>query len=127
MQLNLRYKFLFNYLNKKITPSQYQLLKLGNCFICSRDINFDIGKNVISTTGTCSISQILELAKIKTISEFVEREAFKNSNVNSTNGFAAYPFIFNRSQALKLAKEKAFSEMVERYSLGSVKTESSLL
>ncbi len=117
MQLNLRYKFLFNYLNKKIPPLPYQILKLGDYFICSRDINFDVTKKAISTTGTCGISKILEIAKIKTISEFVEREAFKNSDVNSSTGFAAYPFIFNQNKASKYAKLNAFNEMIERYAL----------
>ena len=116
MQFNLRYKFLLNYINKKIPPAQHQLLKLGNCFICSRDIDFDISKNIISTTGTCGISQTLELAKIKAISEFVEREFCKDNNIPS-NGFAAYPFIFNRNKALIHAKNNAFNELVERYAL----------
>lgn len=116
MQFNLRYKFLLNYLSKKIPSAQSQLLKLGNCFICSRDINFDIRKNIVSSTGTCGISQILELAKIKAISEFVEREFCKDNNVPST-GFAAYPFILNRKKALMYAKINAFNEMLERYSL----------
>jgi hypothetical protein len=117
MQFNLRYRFLLNYISKKIPTYQHQLLKLGDCFICSRDVNFDVSKNIISTTGTCGISQIPELAKIKAISEFVEREACKDSNASSTNGFAAYPFIFNRKKALIHAKKHAFNEIVERYSL----------
>ena len=117
MRFNLCYKFLFNYINQKIPPSQHQLLKLGNCFICSRDIDFDISKSIISATGTCGISQILELAKIKAISEFVEREAYRDSNANTSSGFAAYPFIFNRRKALMCAKKNAFHEIVERYSL----------
>lgn len=117
MRFNFRYRFLLNYINKKVPYSQCQLLKLGNCFICSRDIDFDISKNMISATGTCGIAQTSELAKIKSISEFVEREAYKNSNANSSNGFAAYPFIFNCKKALINAEKNAFSEAVERYAL----------
>ena len=116
MQFNLRDKFLLNYLSKKIPAAQHQLLKLGDCFICSRDIDFDISKNIISPNGTCGIAQTLELAKIKAISEFVEREFCKDNNIPS-NGFAAYPFIFNREKALAHAKQNAFNELVERYSL----------
>lgn len=116
MQFNLGHKFLLNYLNKKIPAAQCQLLKLGDCFICSRDIDFDISKNIISPTGTCGIASTLELAKIKAISEFVEREFCRDNNIPS-NGFAAYPFIFNRSKALMCAKVNAFNELVERYAL----------
>ena len=117
MQFNFRYRFHLNYISKKIPYSQCQLLKLGNCFICSRDIDFDISKNMISATGTCGIGQTPELAKIKAISEFVEREAYKDSNAKSSHGFAAYPFIFNRTKALINAEKNAFSEAVERYAL----------
>lgn len=117
MQFNLFYNFLFKYINQKLPFSQYQLLKLGDCFICSRDINFDISKKIISSTGTCGISQISTLAKIKAISEFVERDACKKNHTNTTSGFAAYPFIFNRKKALMCAKKNAFNEMLERYSL----------
>ena len=117
MRFNLYYRFLLNYISRKIPSLQCQLLKLGNCFICSRDIDFDISKNMISSTGTCGIAQTLELAKIKSISEFVEREAYKISNAKSSYGFAAYPFIFNRKKALIQAQNNAFSEAVERYAL----------
>ncbi|NQY44160.1 MAG: hypothetical protein HRT87_12555 [Legionellales bacterium] len=117
MPLNLKYKFLFNYLDKKIPTSKYQILNIGDCFISSRDIDFDVTKKAISSTGTCGVSRILELAKIKAISEFVEREAFKNSGTKSSTGFAAYPFIFNASKAKEKAKVHAFNETVERYVL----------
>ena len=117
MPLNLKYKFLLNYLNTKLPSSKYQILNIGDCFISSRDIDFDVTKKAISSTGTCGISKILELAKIKAISEFVEREAFKNSKATSSTGFAAYPFIFNANKARKKAQTHAFNEMVERYIL----------
>ncbi len=117
MQFNLYYRFLLNYINKKIPYSQYQLLKLGNCFICTRNTDFDISKNIIFTSGTCGISQIPAAAKIKAISEFVEKDACRDNNVVSRTGFAAYPFIFSRKKSLINAKKIAFHEMIERYSL----------
>lgn len=117
MLFNLYYRFLFNYISKKIPYSRYQLLKLGNCFISIRNINFNIKKNILSSSGTCGMSEMPVVAKIKAISEFVEKDASVDNHFNSRTGFAAYPFIFNRKKAFIHAKKNAFHEMVERYSL----------
>lgn len=117
MWLNFHYKFLFNYLDRHIPKGKYQLLKLGNCYICIRDIDSDTSQNAISDTGTCEASINPEIVKIKTISVFVEREACKKSDVKSSTGFAAYPFIFRDAHAHQQAKIKALNELVERYAL----------
>lgn len=90
---------------------------LGDCFICCRDRDFDITKQAISSTGTCGSSKNLDIAKIKAISEFVEREACTTSGAKSSTGFAAYPYIFNSNKSKFYAKENAYFEMLERYAL----------
>jgi hypothetical protein len=115
MYKRLFYKFLFAYLNQQIPRREYQLLKLGDHFVCSLDSNHDIQKKLVSSTGSCGASKIPELAKIKAISEFVEREAFRNTDASSSCGFAAYPYIFNKALATKNAKVEAMNERIEKY------------
>lgn len=115
MYSKLFYKFLFAYLSQQIPRKNYQLLKIGDQFICSLDSNHDIRERLVSGTGSCGVSSIPELAKIKAISEFVEREAFQESGADSTCGFAAYPFLFNQRKAIALAEVIAFNERVEKY------------
>ena len=107
--------FLFNYLSPKIPIKEYQLLKLGDQFICSLDKNYNIKERLISNTGACGSDKIPALAKIKAISEFVERQAYRDSNASSTFGFAAYPFVFNRNKAIHYARLTALQERIEKY------------
>lgn len=117
MSINFFYRVFFNYLDKQVPGARYQLLQLGDCYICIRDINKDTSKNAISSTGTCGISSNPEIAKIKTLAEFVEREAFYKSGASSSTGFAAYPFIFRKNRAYKQARTRSLNELIERYAL----------
>ena len=113
----LYYNFLLEYVRKYVSEDDFQLLELGDTFVCTLRPNksSDLG-TIFPESNTCASSKILQLAKIKAISEYVERDAFKRSYAKSTCGFAAYPYILRKKQSILKARRRAYLEMLERYS-----------
>ena len=91
-----------------------QKLKLGNVNICSLRDDLRIDSNLFSSIS-CGASFSSKTAMIKALSEYVERRASNLSGNKSTNGFAAFPFIFRKKRAQTKARKNAYFEIVERY------------
>lgn len=110
MLKNIFYKYLCFFLPKLTL----QKLKLGDVYICTLNDNL-MKKDNIFNAQACGADSCWETTKSKALSEYVERKSFELSQVQSTNGFAAYPFIFRKKRAQKKARENACFEMIERY------------
>lgn len=111
----LYHKFICSFIEKNIPKLKYQLYKLGNVYLCTASDIDDEADGLFNKRLTCGSSSVPHLAKIKAISEYVERDAWRKSLETSTTGFAAYPFIYARKKAFLRAREHAYYEMIERY------------
>ncbi len=100
----------FNYLTKFLPPPLFlQKLEMGDAYVCSLN---DKSKRAgsIFTNIACGVDSSWYQAAMKAQSEYVERKAMQSST-----GFAAYPFIFRKQKAEHKAKCIAYREMLERY------------
>lgn len=105
---------LFHYFYSYLPQLAFQKLKLGDVYICTLSDHL-IKKAEIFNSLACGADFCSETAKLKALSEYVERKSFELSRIESTTGFAAYPFIFRKKRAQKKARENAYFEMIERY------------
>ncbi|MEN8235943.1 MAG: hypothetical protein ABFQ95_00105 [Pseudomonadota bacterium] len=107
-------KVRFNYLSKFLPTFSLQKLKVGEAYICSLNDQSGRAGNIF-TRIACGADFSWYKAVMKAQSEYVERKAYQSSTANSSTGFAAYPFIFQKAKAQRKAKSIAYREMLERY------------
>ncbi len=92
-----------------------QKMKMGDVYFCTLSDNSPV-KGSVFTSFSCGAGDTWEESLLKAQSEFVERKALKEAKVQSSTGFAAYPYFFLKKLAKKKAMKNAFLEMLERYS-----------
>lgn len=104
---------------RKALPKKMDVAKLGerHWFVCHDNES----ANIISETSSTGFSENPSIALLKSLSERVERIAFREGNKNSvqsclterSDGFAAYPRFYDNSE--QKARSSALSEAIERY------------
>jgi hypothetical protein len=104
---------------RKALPKKMDVAKLGerHWFVCHDNES----ANIISETSSTGFSDNPSIALLKSLSERVERIAFRDGNKNSvqsclterSDGFAAYPRFYKNSE--QKARSSALSEAIERY------------
>ena len=105
--------------SRKALPKKMDVAKLGErCWIVCHD-NEDV--NIISENSTTGFSDDPSIALLKSLSERVERNAFREGHKNSiqscqtdrSDGFAAFPRFYENSD--EKSRMSALSEAIERY------------
>lgn len=105
-------------LNKRgLAPKNIEFSKWHNWTIVN---TFDVkDMSFISEAGSTGIDKNPELALLKSLSEFCERQVFRTSDQLAakatirSDGFAAYPA--KNSNSKILARDNAYNEAIERY------------
>ena len=119
------YCYLLEYIrNSKFPPKKEQMQSFGSLFISNlafaNNFNTAISEDVASGVSNTPLE-----ALAKSMSEYVERIAFRNGKnngnslcqTNRSEGFAAYPYLsFNKNKALARVREISLCESIERYS-----------
>ena len=110
--------FLLEYIKQSslLLGVEYDCFQRGDSYIHTLVAkNHDKENGIFCSSKVCGVSKNLLIAKLKAISEYIERKTCKSINAKSCTGFAAYPFVFRKKKARLKAKEHAYFEMIERY------------
>lgn len=111
-------KYLLHFLLAKMPKCSFHTVKLGDYFICNLYRVSNATEHAMSASSTSGASRSQIRAKVKAISEFVEREAFFDcTDIQSSTGFAAFPYVWNRMRATRKARLYARLELMERFTV----------